>query len=362
MRTVSCTLLSVALVCTASAPALAAEDAGRPSSTRPAVSAPAATPSVGAESRRSATVTDSALSPQDAAAKRPTLRYRSRGPAVVFVQEKLEVQPTSGYFGRLTRKAVRKFQRAHGMRATGTVGPRTWAFLLADGSPDTGVPTPGDAAAKRPTLRFGIEGPAVVYVQQFLSVSPTSGYFGPITRAAVKRYQTGMGISSTGVVGPITWAAVLAGKRPAPAPADPAPPEDPRTGDPTGVPHNATAAARAVAFAMAQVGERYVLGGNGPNVWDCSGLVQQAYLSVGVRLPRLASQQKNVGTRVSLSELQPGDLLYYQDGPSVRRGHISMYAGNGTAVEAANPRRGVRVRDLYEPWYAKRFVVATRVV
>jgi len=65
--------------------------------------------------------------------------------------------------------------------------------------------------------------------------------------------------------------------------------------------------------------------------------------------------------RVELDDLLPGDLLYYQDGTSPRSGHISMYAGNGLAVEAANPRRGVRVRDLYEPWYRDRFIAATRV-
>ena len=78
-------------------------------------------------------------------------------------------------------------------------------------------------------------------------------------------------------------------------------------------------------------------------------------------LPRLASQQRFAGTRVELDDLVPGDLLYYQDGTSARSGHISMYAGNGLAVEAANPRRGVRVRDLHEPWYRDRFVAATRV-
>ena len=362
MRIISGTVLSVALVCTMSAPVLAVEEAG-PSSTSSPASAPAATPKA-AQDSATATVTDSAMTPADAAAQRPTLRYRSRGPAVVFVQEKLEVRPASGYFGKLTRKAVKKLQKSHGMKATGTVGPRTWAILLADQAPTTGAPTPDEAAKQRPTLKSGSEGPAVIYLQRFLAASPASGYFGKLTRAAVKDYQTALGISSTGVVGPVTWGAILAGKRPAADPTDPADPADPPApgGDRSGkAPHDPRITARVVAFAMAQVGERYVLGGNGPSIWDCSGLVQQAYLTVGIRLPRLASQQKDAGTHVSLSELQPGDILYYQDGPSPRRGHISMYAGNGKVVEAANPRRGVRVRDLYEPWYAKRFVVATRI-
>ena len=114
-------------------------------------------------------------------------------------------------------------------------------------------------------------------------------------------------------------------------------------------------------FALAQVGKTYVLGGNGPDVFDCSGLVQQAYLTAGVRLPRLASQQRFAGVEVPVDQLLPGDLLYYQEGSSPRSGHISMYAGNGLAVEAANPRRGVRVRALNEAWYADRFVSAIRI-
>ena len=78
-------------------------------------------------------------------------------------------------------------------------------------------------------------------------------------------------------------------------------------------------------------------------------------------LPRLASQQRFAGTRVEIDQLLAGDLLYYQDGSSPRRGHISMYAGNGLVVEAANPRRGVRIRTLHEPWYRDRFVAAVRI-
>jgi cell wall-associated NlpC family hydrolase len=117
----------------------------------------------------------------------------------------------------------------------------------------------------------------------------------------------------------------------------------------------------ALVFALAQVGKPYVLGGNGPEVFDCSGLVQQAYLAAGVRLPRLASQQRFAGTRISADQLLPGDLLYYQDGSSPRKGHIAMYVGDGLAVEAANPRRGVRVRPLDEAWYRDRFVTAVRI-
>ena len=304
------------------------------------------------------------LSPEEAARTRPRLVTGSRGPAVVYVQQKLGVQPTSGYYGPLTKAAVRRLQVAEGRKAHGRVSSGMWRILLsADGvsaPPPQDTVTPEQAAAGRPVLSTG-QGPgdpAVVFVQQYLRVSPTSGYFGTLTTAAVRAYQAGVGITPTGTVGPLTWAAIHAGRTPDPASAATPTP----TSTPTyPLPATPTAADHALVHALAQVGKPYVLGGNGPHVFDCSGLVQQAYLSAGVRLPRLASQQRFAGTQVSIDDLRPGDLLYYQDGSSPRSGHISMYAGNGLAVEAANPRRGVRVRDLHQPWYRDRFVAATRI-
>ena len=310
------------------------------------------------------------LSPEEAARTKPRLVTGSRGPAVVYVQQKLGVQPASGYYGPLTKAAVRRLQVAKGRKAHGRISSGMWRILLsADGvsaPPPQDVPTPEQAAAGQPVLSTGTGpgDPAVVFVQQYLRVSPTSGYYGPLTTAAVRAYQTGVGITPTGTVGPLTWAAILAGRTPDPAAAATAAPTSFTGSIPTPtypLPAAPTAADRALVHALAQVGKPYVLGGNGPDVFDCSGLIQQAYLSAGVSLPRLASQQRFAGRQVSIDDLRPGDLLYYQDGSSPRSGHISMYAGNGLAVEAANPRRGVRVRDLHQPWYRDRFVAATRI-
>lgn len=334
-----------------------------------------------------------ALTPTAAAKLRPRLAIGASTPAVVYLQRKLGVKPVSGYYGPLTAAAVKGLQRKNSLPVTGKMNTRTWQVLgkaTTATKPAVTTPvvvlTPAQAAAKKPVLKFGMgpTDPAVIFVQQYLGVTPQSGYFGALTQEAVKAYQKGLGISTTGVVGPLTWQAIHAGKKVALTPATPAPdPEAPNlspatdpgatpTPTPTAtkaaiinvnftLPANPTAADRALQFALAQVGKRYVLGGNGPDVFDCSGLVQQAYLISGIKLPRLASQQINVGTRVTQEQMVPGDLIYYQDGPSPRKGHISMYAGNGLAVEAANPRVGVRVRPLNESWYAERFVAATHI-
>ncbi|MGW0464452.1 C40 family peptidase [Streptomyces sp. NPDC003027] len=103
-------------------------------------------------------------------------------------------------------------------------------------------------------------------------------------------------------------------------------------------------AAAIVAFARAQVGDAYVSGGTGPNSWDCSGLVQAAYRQAGIDLPRVSSSQSSMGTSVSLSSLQPGDILYW--GSRSGSYHVAVYVGGGMYVGAQNPSTGVVERSL----------------
>ncbi|MEU2547357.1 C40 family peptidase [Streptomyces roseolus] len=103
-------------------------------------------------------------------------------------------------------------------------------------------------------------------------------------------------------------------------------------------------AAAIVAFAKAQVGDAYVSGGTGPNSWDCSGLVQAAYRQAGIDLPRISYSQSSMGTSVSLSNLQPGDILYW--GSRSGSYHVAIYVGGGKYVGAQNPSTGVVERSL----------------
>ena len=102
-------------------------------------------------------------------------------------------------------------------------------------------------------------------------------------------------------------------------------------------------AAAAVSYAMAQVGDAYVYGAAGDSAFDCSGLTMRAWGAAGVGLPHSSSAQYALGTPVSASALQPGDLVFYYSPIS----HVGMYIGNGMIVDAANPGTGVRVAGLY---------------
>ncbi|MGP3691550.1 C40 family peptidase [Streptomyces sp. IBSNAI002] len=103
-------------------------------------------------------------------------------------------------------------------------------------------------------------------------------------------------------------------------------------------------AAAIVAFARAQVGKAYVMGGTGPASFDCSGLVQAAYRHAGVAVPRVSQLQSTAGRQVPLSDLKPGDILYW--GKQGTAHHVALYIGNGRFIGAQNPRAGVAERSL----------------
>ena len=105
----------------------------------------------------------------------------------------------------------------------------------------------------------------------------------------------------------------------------------------------ATKAAKALAFARAQVGKPYVWGATGPDSYDCSGLTQASWKAAGVDLPRTTWDQVNAGTTVSLANAQPGDLIFFYDDIS----HVGLYIGNGMMIHAPKPGAYVREESVY---------------
>ncbi|MFJ4583952.1 C40 family peptidase [Streptomyces echinatus] len=112
-------------------------------------------------------------------------------------------------------------------------------------------------------------------------------------------------------------------------------------------------AAAAVAYAYGKLGSPYVWGATGPNAFDCSGLAQAAYRAAGISLPRTTYAQINAGRRVSRSELQPGDLVFFYSGIS----HVGIYVGGGQMIHAPNPSAPVRLAPIDQMPFAG----ATRV-
>jgi len=119
---------------------------------------------------------------------------------------------------------------------------------------------------------------------------------------------------------------------------------------------SSAAAARAVHFALAQVGKPYVFGAAGPSSYDCSGLTMAAWERGGVSLPHSAADQYNYGHHVSRDELQPGDLIFFYQ----PIGHVTIYIGDGLMVSA--PTEGENVSVVPLSAFNSDYVGATRLV
>ncbi|MFS8200777.1 NlpC/P60 family protein [Streptomyces sp. CWNU-52B] len=102
-------------------------------------------------------------------------------------------------------------------------------------------------------------------------------------------------------------------------------------------------AAKALAFARAQIGKPYVWGASGPGSYDCSGLTQAAWKAAGVTLPRTTWDQVETGTTVSVNNAQPGDLVFFYDDIS----HVGIYIGDGMMIHAPKPGAYVREESIY---------------
>ncbi|MCX4693748.1 C40 family peptidase [Streptomyces sp. NBC_01408] len=101
-------------------------------------------------------------------------------------------------------------------------------------------------------------------------------------------------------------------------------------------------AGAALEAAKTKLGAAYVMGATGPSAYDCSGLVQWAYKQAGVSVSRTTYTQAEEGRRVSRSELQPGDLVFFYGDLH----HVGLYAGNNMTLHASNPRGGVKYESM----------------
>ena len=98
-------------------------------------------------------------------------------------------------------------------------------------------------------------------------------------------------------------------------------------------------------FALQFVGNPYVWGGTSlTSGADCSGFVQSVYRNFGISLPRVAADQAQAGTRVSLEQLQTGDLIFYADGGAIY--HVVLYLGNGQVVHASSAATGIKISPV----------------
>jgi peptidoglycan DL-endopeptidase CwlO len=210
-----------------------------------------------------------------------------------------------------------------------------------------------EAAARRAQLAAAQERAAIAEGPQAPTAAATSTT--ATTATATTTTTTTTAATTTVPALTTTTATTVPTSTPAPdltptiSPALTAPPTEPTALLPPGHPS-------AAQIALDYLGVPYLWGGSTPTGFDCSGLVTYVYAQLGVPLPHFAAAQWDYGVPVAVSQLQAGDLVFFD-----ALDHVGIYIGDNLFVDAPHTGAFVRVDSLSEPWYAKKYVGARRI-
>ena len=204
----------------------------------------------------------------------------------------------------------------------------------------------GVASADSNSFQQGDQGTEVAEIQgQLIDLGydvVADGEYGPATVEAIKQFQESQGIQPDGLVGPMTYEALLGRDMP----------EVSRG--------SSVIARRIIQTSMQYMGVPYIFGGSTPSGFDCSGYVQYVFAQAGISIPRTADYQYYAGTPIATSDLRPGDCVFfstYLPGPS----HVGIYIGDGNFIHASSSR-GVTTDTLSRSYWVSTFIGARRFV
>jgi peptidoglycan hydrolase-like protein with peptidoglycan-binding domain len=277
----------------------------------------------------------------------PTLRKGDENERVQDLQVRLmelnymDLDESTQFYGSVTKYAVELFQRQHDLKQDGVAGPQTLNLLYSD-------------EAKKYTLLKGTVGSDVDSLQRQLIdlgyLDKATGYYGSETEAAVEEFQTRNNLSVDGKTGEQTLSLLYS---------------------PNAVESSTKVMAELrkanildfLETAENQLGDPYILGNVGPNSFDCSGLVYYCLKQAGSSRARYnAAGYSQVDTWekiTSMDNLEKGDLLFFStNGKAV--GHVGIYIGNGTMIDASSSNGKVVKRSCVTNFWKKNFVVARR--
>ena len=121
--------------------------------------------------------------------------------------------------------------------------------------------------------------------------------------------------------------------------------------------------ASVVNIAKAQVGKPYVWGAEGPNSFDCSGLIYYAYKNgASITIPRVSRDQAKYGSYVSTSNMKAGDIIYFDSTKDGVVNHVAMYIGDGKYVHAPRSGENVRIDSTSSSYFTKYALGARRII
>ena len=278
-----------------------------------------------------------------------------------------------GNFGLSTQNAIRAFQSRNDQVVDGYLGPDTRSLMDSENAKPFG-------------MRLGEQSDDVKNMQNllvkygYLSQDKASGYFGELTKEAVIAFQSVNGLGTDGTAGAKTLQLLQSGtakSKPKPKAKAKTPSRGNRGGAAGG---NSAPAGRGdtgsggsissgvggatvsgsagslISIASSKIGSPYVWGAKGPNSFDCSGFVYWCLNQAGVGTSYMTSSGwRNPGRfkKVSMGELQAGDIV-------VVRGHVGIYAGGGSVIDASSSNGRVVHRSL-SGWWANNFITAWRI-
>ena len=278
-----------------------------------------------------------------ALAASPVLKLGVSSSEVTKLQNRLialgyaDFSEATGYFGSATQTAVIRFQSTHSLVVDGIAGNATQSRLYS-------------SSAKSLILKPGSSSEAVRALQLRLKelgyFSGTgTGHYGEVTLNAVKAFQKARGLAVDGIAGPKTRIQAFS-KASAPAASAPK-------------------AAAIADIALAQLGDPYLLGGNGPDKFDCSGLAYYAMMNAGFSVSRLSSaaySQLSSWTKITdVGSLKKGDLLFFYSESWSSINHMGIYIDDGQFVHASSGQGKVMVSTLSNSYWAGHFAFARRV-
>lgn len=300
--------------------------------------------------------------------------------SVIQLQERLmelhymdNDEPTD-YYGAMTQQAIRYFQRKHGLTMDGYAGEETQKLLFSDN-------------AQPYSVTVGAEGPDVSNIQDRLrqlgyDVGLT-GYFGEETASAVQYFQRMNGLDADGSVGQYTKDILFSedaerseeyyqeqkeskssGSGSKSSGSSGSSSSGSKSGSGSGssgkssTSHSADSGSVSAFIdqAQAQLGKPYVTGGKGPDSFDCSGLVYYALNQSGKSIGYMTSggwASSSYPTVYSLDDLQPGDVICFS-------GHVAVYIGGGTMVDASSGNGSVVQRSCTGSWSRNNFICGKR--
>ena len=278
-----------------------------------------------------------------------------------------------GNFGLSTQNAIRAFQSRNDQVVDGYLGPDTRSLMDSENAKPFGM-----CLGEQSDDVKNMQNLLVKY--GYLSQDKASGYFGELTKDAVIAFQSVNGLGTDGTAGAKTLQLLQSGtakSKPKPKAKAKTPSRGNRGGAAGG---NSAPAGRGdtgsggsissgvggatvsgsagslISIASSKIGSPYVWGAKGPNSFDCSGFVYWCLNQAGVGTSYMTSSGwRNPGRfkKVSMGELQAGDIV-------VVRGHVGIYAGGGSVIDASSSNGRVVHRSL-SGWWANNFITAWRI-